>query len=44
VARFQLKYSAGPLPHEKLMKSIELYATRVVPLVKEMVAEAAVPA
>jgi alkanesulfonate monooxygenase SsuD/methylene tetrahydromethanopterin reductase-like flavin-dependent oxidoreductase (luciferase family) len=40
LARFQLKYSAGPLPHEKLMKSIELYGTKVVPLVKEMVAEA----
>jgi probable LLM family oxidoreductase len=44
LARFQLKYSAGPLPHEKLMKSIELYATKVVPLVREMLAEAAVPA
>ena len=44
LARFQLKYSAGPLPHEKLMKSIELYGTKVVPLVKEMVAEAPVPA
>jgi probable LLM family oxidoreductase len=43
-ARFQLKYSAGPLPHEKLMKSIELYGTKVVPLVKEMVADAKVPA
>jgi probable LLM family oxidoreductase len=40
IARFQLKYSAGPLPHEKLMKSIELYATKVVPLVREMVMEA----
>jgi probable LLM family oxidoreductase len=39
VSRFQLKYSAGPLPHEKLMKSIELYGTRVVPLVNEMLAE-----
>ena len=38
VQRFQLKYSAGPLPHGKLMKSIELYATRVVPLVREMLA------
>ena len=44
LARFQLKYSAGPLPHEKLMKSIELYGTKVVPLVKEMLAEEAVPA
>src|SRR6201991_3009692 len=40
VSRFQLKYSAGPLPHEKLMKSIELYGTKVMPMVKEMVAEA----
>jgi probable LLM family oxidoreductase len=39
IARFQLKYSAGPLPHDKLMKSIELYGTKVVPLVREMVAE-----
>jgi alkanesulfonate monooxygenase SsuD/methylene tetrahydromethanopterin reductase-like flavin-dependent oxidoreductase (luciferase family) len=44
LARFQLKYSAGPLPHEKLMKSIELYGTKVVPLVREMVAEAPAPA
>ena len=38
-SRFQLKYSAGPLPHEKLMKSIELYGTKVVPLVNEMLSE-----
>ncbi|TWC06310.1 putative LLM family oxidoreductase [Bradyrhizobium macuxiense] len=37
-ARFQLKYSAGPLPHEKLMKSIELYGTKVVPMVRDMLA------
>jgi alkanesulfonate monooxygenase SsuD/methylene tetrahydromethanopterin reductase-like flavin-dependent oxidoreductase (luciferase family) len=41
LARFQLKYSAGPLPHARLMKSIELYGSKVVPLVKEMVSEAA---
>jgi probable LLM family oxidoreductase len=38
IARFHLKYSAGPLPHEKLMRSIELYATRVVPMVRDMLA------
>jgi probable LLM family oxidoreductase len=38
IARFQLKYSAGPLPHEKLMRSIELYGRRVVPLVRDMLA------
>jgi probable LLM family oxidoreductase len=43
IARFQLKYSAGALPHEKLMKSIELYGTKVVPLVREMMAEEKAP-
>jgi probable LLM family oxidoreductase len=43
-ARFQLKYSAGPLPHEKLMKSIELYGSKVVPLVRDMLVEAKAPA
>jgi probable LLM family oxidoreductase len=38
ISRFQLKYSAGPLPHEKLMKSIELYGRNVVPMVKELLA------
>jgi len=38
IARFHLKYSAGPLPHEKLMRSIELYATRVAPMVRDMLA------
>lgn len=37
--RFDFKYSNGPIPHSKLMKSIELYATKVVPMVKEMMAE-----
>jgi probable LLM family oxidoreductase len=41
LSRFQLKYSAGPLPHEKLTTSIELYATKVVPMVREMLAEGA---
>ncbi|KRQ14952.1 hypothetical protein AOQ71_11090 [Bradyrhizobium manausense] len=36
LARFQLKYSAGPLPHEKLMKSIALYARKVMPMLREM--------
>jgi probable LLM family oxidoreductase len=38
ISRFQLKYSAGPLPHERLMRSIELYATKVAPLVRDMLA------
>ena len=38
VQRFQLKYSAGPVEHEKLMRGIELYGTRVIPLVRDMLA------
>ncbi len=38
ISRFDMKYSAGTLAHEKLMRSIELYGTRVIPLVHEMLA------
>jgi probable LLM family oxidoreductase len=39
VARFDLKYSSGPLlPHDKMMKSIELYGRRVIPMVRELLA------
>ena len=38
VDQFDLKYANGPMPHSQLMRSIELYATRVIPLVKEMLA------
>lgn len=34
--RFDLKYANGPMPHDELMKSIELYGTRVIPMVREM--------
>ncbi len=37
--RFDLKYANGPMPHSKTMKSIELYATKVVPLVNELLSE-----
>ncbi|MDX7951989.1 LLM class flavin-dependent oxidoreductase [Lichenihabitans sp. Uapishka_5] len=36
LSRFALKYSAGPLPHEKLMRCIELYGRVVMPMVREM--------
>ena len=38
LARFDLKYSAGALSHEKLLRCIELYGREVVPLVREMLA------
>jgi probable LLM family oxidoreductase len=36
--RFDLKYSNGALPHERLMHSIELYATEVAPRVRRLLA------
>lgn len=36
-SRFDMKYSAGPLSHDKMMKSIELYGRKVMPLVRDMV-------
>ncbi len=36
IVRFDMKYSQGTLPHDKLMRSIELYGTKVIPLVREL--------
>jgi hypothetical protein len=36
--RFDLKYSNGTLPHDAMMKSIELFGTKVAPLVADMLA------
>ncbi len=36
VTRFDMKYSAGALSHEKIMRCIELYGRKVMPLVREM--------
>jgi probable LLM family oxidoreductase len=38
VARFDMKYSAGALAHDKLMRCIELYGSKVMPMVREIVA------
>lgn len=38
VSRFDMKYSAGPLSHEKMLRSIELYGRQVIPLVRDMLA------
>jgi probable LLM family oxidoreductase len=38
LSRFDLKYSAGGLSHEKLMHGIELYGRKVIPLVRDMLA------
>jgi probable LLM family oxidoreductase len=38
ISRFDLKYSAGALSHDKLMRCVELYGRKVVPLVRELLA------
>jgi probable LLM family oxidoreductase len=38
LARFDLKYSSGPLMPEQMMRSVELYGSRVIPLVRDMLA------
>ncbi len=36
LGRFEMKYSSGPMPHDAQMRSIELYGTRVMPMVRDM--------
>jgi probable LLM family oxidoreductase len=36
LTRFDMKYSNGTLPHDKVMTSIELYGTKVQPRVREL--------
>jgi len=38
VTRFDMKYSMGGLPHGDMMRCIELYGSRVVPMVQDMLA------
>jgi alkanesulfonate monooxygenase SsuD/methylene tetrahydromethanopterin reductase-like flavin-dependent oxidoreductase (luciferase family) len=38
VNRFDLKYSAGPVPHDRLMRCIELYGKKVIPMVRDLLA------
>jgi probable LLM family oxidoreductase len=38
LSRFDLKYSAGPLQHEKMVHAIELYGSTVIPMVRDILA------
>jgi probable LLM family oxidoreductase len=38
VMRFDMKYSAGTLSHDKIMRNLELYGRKVMPLVRDMLA------
>lgn len=39
IDRFDLKYSNGTMPHEHLVRAIELYGTKVAPRVRELLAD-----
>ncbi|MER7795828.1 LLM class flavin-dependent oxidoreductase [Microbacterium sp. NPDC096154] len=39
LSRFDLKFANGGLEHDKLLKSIELYGTKVAPRVRELLAD-----
>jgi len=36
ITRFDMKFAVGSLPHDRMMRSIDLYGTRVAPLVRDM--------
>jgi len=36
--RFELKYASGPMPQDQLLSSVELYGTKVAPMVRDLVA------
>lgn len=40
IDRFDLKYSSGPLTQAQMMTSVELYGTRVIPMVRDLLAAA----
>jgi probable LLM family oxidoreductase len=40
LSHFRIKYSAGHLAHDKIMRNIELYGRRVMPLVRDMLSSA----
>jgi alkanesulfonate monooxygenase SsuD/methylene tetrahydromethanopterin reductase-like flavin-dependent oxidoreductase (luciferase family) len=43
LSRFDLKYSLGTLPHDRLLNSIRLYGTQVAPTVRKALAGVAMP-
>ncbi|MEI2684995.1 MAG: LLM class flavin-dependent oxidoreductase [Cypionkella sp.] len=36
IARFDLKYATGPMPHGQLLECIRLYGEKVIPMVRDM--------
>lgn len=44
VARFDMKYATGPMPHDMLMQGIHLYGEKVIPMVRDLMADATIAA
>jgi len=42
LSRFNMKYSNGSLPHDKLLRSIELFGTKVAPRVRELMEQSSI--
>jgi probable LLM family oxidoreductase len=42
--RFLIQFSVGPMPHDKIMRAIELFGTEVAPVVRKEVAARVAPA
>jgi probable LLM family oxidoreductase len=38
IQRFDLKYSTGPMPHDRLVEAIRLYGEKVMPMVRDLLA------
>jgi alkanesulfonate monooxygenase SsuD/methylene tetrahydromethanopterin reductase-like flavin-dependent oxidoreductase (luciferase family) len=38
ISRFHMKYGAGALSHDKIMRCIEMYGRKVIPLTQDMLA------
>lgn len=43
VTRFDMKYATGPVPHETLLQGIRLYGEKVIPMVRDLLANPATP-
>ena len=40
LARFDMKYTTGPIPHERQMTCLQLYGTKVIPMVRDLLESA----
>jgi hypothetical protein len=40
LARFDMKYSTGPVPHDKLLTCLQLYGQKVIPMVRDLLESA----